>query len=109
MVKEETILLQVRIPSGLVRMMDELRRKGLYRSRSEIVMDGIRQIIERYLVRGKEANSLALYLRGKLASDVDFERLPTTPRDESIKIATLMFGVKSVEELMDVLRRRSGR
>ena len=41
-------MIQVRVPKGLLRMIDELKKRGIYRSRSEAVVDGLRHVVLKY-------------------------------------------------------------
>jgi len=105
---EESVLIQVRIPRKMVALMDELKRKGLYRSRSETVIDGIRHILMKYNALREEAILWAQYERGVIPQDKTFDDIPVTPREEAPELVAKVFGKMTVEELMNRVRRRGG-
>lgn len=63
----DTVLLQVRISSALVKRIDELCNEGLFRNRSEALSDAIRLLLAKYSRTTPEARATALYLSGRLS------------------------------------------
>ena len=45
-IKKGMNIIQVRIPSGLVKTMDKLVRKGLYVNRSDFIRDAMRKSVD---------------------------------------------------------------
>ncbi len=62
----DTVLLQVRVSSTLVKRIDELCQEGIFRNRSEAISDAIRMLLSRYSHASPEARATALYLGGRL-------------------------------------------
>ncbi|MCS7146014.1 MAG: ribbon-helix-helix domain-containing protein [Nitrososphaerota archaeon] len=75
----DTVLLQVRVSSTLVRRIDELCSEGLYRNRSEAISDAIRMLLAKYSRTSPEARATALYLSGRLSRTGNPEELIFTP------------------------------
>jgi Arc/MetJ-type ribon-helix-helix transcriptional regulator len=80
----DTVLLQVRVSSALVRKIDELCSEGIFRNRSEAVSDAIRMLIARYSKTSPEARTTALYLSGRLNRAGNPEDLVFTAETEIV-------------------------
>ncbi|MHC1601072.1 MAG: ribbon-helix-helix domain-containing protein [Candidatus Nezhaarchaeales archaeon] len=65
-------MFQARLPEVLVRELDELVERGLYRNRTEALEDAIRHLIERMKGLSDTGFLVSKYLNGKLPPrDVD--------------------------------------
>jgi len=82
----DTVLLQVRISSALVRRIDELCNEGLFRNRSEAISDAIRLLLAKYSKTSPEARATALYLSGRLGRVGNPEDLVFTPGASRIEL-----------------------
>ncbi|MEM4334103.1 MAG: ribbon-helix-helix domain-containing protein, partial [Nitrososphaerota archaeon] len=82
----DTVLLQVRISSALVRRIDELCNEGLFRNRGEAISDAIRMLLARYSKTSPDARATALYLRGRLSKTGNLEDLIFTPGTAKVEV-----------------------
>jgi Arc/MetJ-type ribon-helix-helix transcriptional regulator len=82
----DTVLLQVRVSSALVKRIDELCNEGLFRNRSEAISDAIRMLLARYSRTSPEARATALYLSGRLTRTGNPEDLIFTPSPARVEV-----------------------
>jgi len=100
-------LVQLRVPEELLRRVDRFVSEGLYRSRSEVIVDATRRFIERSAPSSPFEEFIRAYLTGKLE--------PSKRAEESLQILfeklrknrswQTYFG-DAPEEVMERLRRR---
>lgn len=76
----DTVLLQVRVSSTLLKQIDELCDEGIYRNRSEVISEAIRLLLARYSRRSIESRATAMYLSGKLPKTGNPEERVFKPR-----------------------------
>jgi len=62
----KTRLIQIRIPEDLLRKIDHLLEKGMYRSRSEFILDATRRFIEKSMPSSPLESFIQRYLMGKV-------------------------------------------
>jgi Arc/MetJ-type ribon-helix-helix transcriptional regulator len=102
-------LVQLRVPDELLRRIDRFVAQGLYRSRSEVMLDATRRFLERTAPIGPLELFIDSYLTGRLKSssastkklEVIFEKVRSDPSWR------VRFG-STPEEIMRKLRSRAG-
>ena len=97
---------RVRVPKRLLELVDELRRRGIYRSRDEAVVDGLRHVVVKHGSEAGPGYLYALYRMGLIKRDLSLDDLPVTPPEEAGKVKEAFKGL-SAEEVIDIVRRRS--
>ncbi|MEM2851386.1 MAG: ribbon-helix-helix domain-containing protein [Candidatus Bathyarchaeia archaeon] len=100
-------MVQVRVPEEILRKLDRLVQEGLYRSRSEIILDATRRFLERSTPSHPLELFIDKYLAEKIEPSTDAIRVideifGKVRRDEAWKIH---FG-RTPEEVLEKLRRR---
>lgn len=101
----KTILIQVRIPEHLVRIIDTLQDQGIYMNRTEVIMDGVRRLVKAY--QTEDLLKLAVFrsLHGKKGttsfSDIAYEYDPIEVESAISKA----FHTDSIDEFIDEVRR----
>jgi len=104
--EDEYVAIRVRVPKRLLELVDELRRRGIYKSRDEAVVDGLRHVVVKHGSKVGPGYLYALYRMGLIECDSSFDDLPVTPPEEVEKIKEVFEGL-SAEEVMDIVRKRS--
>ncbi len=104
-----TRLVQLRVPEEILRRIDAYVREGMYRSRSEVILDATR----RFLQRASPTTPLELFIEKYAAGKIEPSKEATQIID---KLFTSLaadarwkerFG-KKPEEIMGMLRSRVG-
>lgn len=103
----KTHMIQIRVPEDFLKKIDSLIEKGLYRSRSEVILDATRRFLEKSMPASFLESFIEKYLAGKV------ERTP-----EAKERIDKLFGKlrtdtawkkrlgETPEEIIDRLRRR---
>jgi len=97
----KTILVQIRMPEQLVRIIDTLQDQGMYTSRTEVIMDGVRRLVNAYQTSDPLKQAVVQSLHGKkgngsfrdILSEYDAEEV-----ESSIKKA---FKTSSIDKIID--------
>lgn len=70
----KTRLIQIRIPEDLLKKIDYLLEKGMYRSRSEFILDATRRFIEKSMPSSPLESFIQRYLMGKVEPTQESEK-----------------------------------
>jgi len=101
------VVVQVRLPAGLVEKLDTLTEQGLYRDRTEAITDGIRHLVDRYLGGDAVSRMISLYLAGKLPRNASIDDLEIAVDLEAVrKIVKGLFGTDNIDEVISKMRGR---
>ena len=98
---------QVRVPEEFLRKIDRLIETGMYRSRSEVILDATRRLLERSTPPSPLELFVEKYLAGKVEPSQEAEEV-ISKLFEKVRADTewrKSFG-ETPEEVMDRLRRR---
>jgi len=103
----KTRLIQIRIPEDMLRKIDRLLEKGMYRSRSEFILDATRRFIEKSMPSSPLESFIHRYLMKKVKPTRESEK---TINELFRKVQADVnwrkrFG-ETPEEVMDKLRKR---
>jgi len=102
------VVVQVRLPAGLVERLDRLTEQGLYRDRTEAITDGIRHLLDRYMEEDAVSRMVSLYLTGKLPRNASIDDLETAGNLETVrKIVKGLFGTDNIDEVISKMRGRA--
>ena len=96
----------IRVPKRLLELVDELRRRGIYKSRDEAVVDGLKHVVAKHGSEVGPGYLYALYRMGLTERDLSLDDLPVTPPEEAEKVKEA-FKELSAEEVIDIVRRRT--
>lgn len=101
-------LVQLRVPDELVRRIDRFVAEGLYRSRSEVIVDATRRFIERAAPSSPLEAFIGSYMTGALKPSKEASSILNHMFDKMRKNPTWRshFG-NSPEEVMRKLRSRA--
>ncbi len=103
---EMSMLIQVRVPVELVKRMDRLIANGLYRSRSEMLIDAVRHLLLTYGGEKPEVERFILhYLKGRVRREEDLEVIVKLFTDDVVERIMEKTEAKTPEELMRRIRR----
>jgi len=101
------VVVQVRLPAGLVEKLDVLTEQGLYRDRTEAITDGIRRLIDRYLKEDTVSRMVSLYLMGKLPRSASIDEGGAMNEPETVRQAMRnLFGTDDIDEILSRMRGR---
>ncbi|MEM2926631.1 MAG: ribbon-helix-helix domain-containing protein [Candidatus Bathyarchaeia archaeon] len=101
------VVVQVRLPAGLVEKLDMLTEQGLYRDRTEAITDGIRHLIEKYSKEDPVSRMVSLYLMGKLSRNASIDEVDVVNEPEDVRRAMKnLFGTDNIEEILSRMRGR---
>jgi Arc/MetJ-type ribon-helix-helix transcriptional regulator len=101
----KTILIQVRMPEKLVRIIDALQDKGIYTSRTEVIMDGVRRLVNAYRTDDPLKLAVIRSLHGKKRTG-SFRDIGSNFDPEEIASAiTRAFQNDSIDQIIDGARR----
>lgn len=102
------LVVQVRLPAGLVEKLDKLTEQGLYRDRTEAITDGIRHLVDRYLGRDAVSRMVSLYLASRLSRNASIDDLKIAGDLETVrKIVKGLFGTDNIDDVISKLRGRA--
>ena len=98
-------LIQVRMPQRLVRVLDRLSAEGIYSSRSEAIIDGVRRLVLAYEVEDPFKKALLKSVMGKTQprSIEDLRNIPDL--QEILDGITGAFGTDRIDEIIREVRR----
>jgi Arc/MetJ-type ribon-helix-helix transcriptional regulator len=98
-------LIQVRMPQRLVQVLDRLSAEGIYSSRSEAIIDGVRRLVLAYEVEDPFKKALLNSYMGKTAHG-SIEDLRDILNTQDIMIGiTAAFGTECIDEIITEVRR----
>ena len=101
-----SVLVQARLSEVLVRELDKLVERGLYRNRTEALEDAIRHLIERMKSLSDIGFLVSRYLNGKLPPQ-DVDPLKMVYGDEVARRRMIeLYGTDNVDEIMSIMRGR---
>jgi len=98
---------QVRVPEEFLRKIDRLIETGIYRSRSEVILDATRRLVERSMPPSPLELFVEKYLAGKIEPSREAEEVVSKLFEKVRADAEWRksFG-ETPEEVMERLRRR---
>ncbi|OQA60115.1 MAG: putative nickel-responsive regulator [Euryarchaeota archaeon ADurb.Bin294] len=101
----KTILVQIRMPEQLVRTIDSLQDQGIYTSRTEVIMDGVRRLVNAYQTSDPLKQAVIRSLHGKKAS-ISFRDIQSEYDAEEVE-SSLKKALKtsSIDTIIDEGRR----
>lgn len=103
----KTRMIQVRVPEHFLKRIDYLIEKGLYRSRSEVILDATRRFLEKSMPPSYLESFIEKYLAGKVARTTEAkERIDKLFEKMRMDTAWKKRFGETPEEIMDRLRRR---
>jgi Arc/MetJ-type ribon-helix-helix transcriptional regulator len=98
-------LVQVRMPQRLVQVLDRLSAEGIYSSRSEAIIDGVRRLVLAYEVEDPFKKALLKSYMGKtVQGSVEDLRNILDPQDIMSGI-TEAFGTDCIDDIITEVRR----
>jgi Arc/MetJ-type ribon-helix-helix transcriptional regulator len=103
----KTRAVQVRVPEEFLRKIDRLIETGIYRSRSDVILDATRRLLERSMPPSPLELFVEKYLAGKVEPSREAEDV-VTKLFEKVRVDAKWrksFG-ETPDEVMDRLRRR---
>jgi Arc/MetJ-type ribon-helix-helix transcriptional regulator len=101
------VVIQVRLPSGLVEKLDQLTELGLYRDRTEAITDSIRHLLDKYLREDPLSRMVNLYLMGKLPRNASIDEVGVVEEAEEVRqVMISLFGTDDIDEIISRLRGR---
>ena len=98
-------MLQVKVPERVVLELDKLVESGLFRTRSEAVVEGIRRLIATYSLLDAPALFVERYLSGSRIEE-DFPE-PELDEEEAMRRLTERFGTANADEVLRKMRMRA--
>ena len=101
----KTILVQIRMPEQLVRTIDSLQDQGMYTSRTEVIMDGVRRLVNAYQTSDPLKQAVFRSLHGKKASISFRDILSEYDAEEVESSLTKALKTSSIDEIIDEGRR----
>jgi len=98
---------QVRVPEEFLRKIDRLIGAGMYRSRSEVILDATRRLLERAMPPSPLELFVEKYLAGKIEASREAEEVISKLFEKVRGDAEWRKSLgETPEEVMDRLRRR---
>ncbi len=101
----KTILVQIRMPEYLIKNIDDLQERGIYTSRTEVILDSVRRLVFAYHTDNPLKIAIARSLHGgkgtgsfrDFASDINPEEIASALQKA--------FHARSIDEIIDEVRR----
>ena len=101
----KTILIQVRMPEQLVRIIDNLQDQGIYTSRTEVIMDGVRRLISAYQTSDPMKQAVVRSLHGKKGIGSFRDITSAYDPEEVVSALERTFQTNSIDRIIDEVRR----
>lgn len=101
----KTILIQVRMPEQLVRIIDTLQDQGIYTSRTEVIMDGVRRLVNAYQTNDPLKKAVVCSLHGKKGTGSFRDIASEYDPDEVVSALKKSFKTDSIEQIINEARR----
>ena len=99
------MLVQVRMPPRLVQALDQLSAEGLYTSRSEAILDGVRRLVLAFETKDPFRQALIRSYLGKPAKGSIDELQDTLDREDIVRGVKKTFCTDRIEEIIAEVRR----
>lgn len=95
------------MPKELSEKIDELVRKGLFRSRSEVVTEALRRLFLEYSAAKDDISlTVALYFSGRLERNLGPGDIIEIDENEARKNLEKFFGTSETEKVIAKMRRK---
>jgi len=101
----KSMLVQVRMPPRLVQALDQLSAEGLYTSRSEAILDGVRRLVLAFETKDPFRQALIRSYLGKPAKGSIDELQDTLDREDIVRGVKKTFCTDRIEEIIAEVRR----
>jgi len=101
----KSMLVQVRMPPRLVRILDRLSEEGIYSSRSEAILDGVRRLALAFECQDPFHQALLKSYLGKPAKGTIDDLNTTLDRQDIMNGVKKTYGTNSIDEILSEVRR----
>ena len=99
------VLIQIRMPEQLVSAIDSLQDQGVYTSRTEVITDGVRRLVNAYQTTDPLKQAVIRSIHGKKAS-ISFRDIQSEYDAEEIEYSIKReLNSSSIEKIIDEGRR----